>query len=232
MNTKKEKAIKNILSDFEKFANLILQQLEILETFVNSDGVKIPEDIYRQIKKNEDIFDKFEIEISEKIINTIVLYHPLASDLRKIMACYRMTINLERIGDSILNIVNYIVKIKEPDLYEKLKDVISQMLEFSINMVNKSLISFINSDMEYAIWTIKNDEVVDEFNRKSLKKTIKKSDMGKETQQMLFSYINIKEIISNIERIADHATNIAEASIYALKGEDIRHKEIKDINLQ
>lgn len=232
MNTKKEKAIKNILSDFEKFANLILQQLDILEKFVNSDGIKLPDDIYVQIKKNEDIFDKFEIEISEKIINTIVLYHPLASDLRKIMACYRMSINLERIGDSIINIVNYIVRIKDPDLYDKLKDVISQMLEFSINMVNKSLISFINSDMEYAIWTIKNDEVVDEFNRKAFKKTIKKSDMGKETQQMLFSYINIKEIISNIERIADHATNIAEASIYALKGEDIRHKEIKDINLQ
>ena len=66
MNTKKEKAIKNILSDFEKFANLILQQLEILETFVNSDGVKMPDDMYGQIKKNEDIFATWTHTVKER----------------------------------------------------------------------------------------------------------------------------------------------------------------------
>ncbi len=231
MSLKKENAINDILKNFEKFANLILQQLDILKNIINSGKIKVPEDVYQQIKKNEKEFDKFEINISEKIINTIVLYNPLASDLRKIMACYRMSIDLERIGDSIFNIINFIVRIKEPDLYAKLKNLIFHMLLFSINMVNKSLISFTNSDIEYAIWTIKKDEVVDELNHKLLKKAIKKSNITEETQQVLFSYINIKEIISNIERIADHATNIAEASIYALEGTDMRHKEIKDVDL-
>ena len=226
MSLKKENAIKDILVDFEKFANLILQQLDILENIVNSGEIKIPDNIYQQIMKNEKKFDKFEVDISEKIINTIVLYNPMATDLRKIMACFRMSINLERIGDIILNIINFIIKIKDPELFANLQDVISNMLIFSTNMVKKSLISFINSDKEYAIWTIKNDEVVDELNRKLLKKAIKKSDINKEIQQMLFSYINIKEIISNIERMADHATNIAEASIYSLEGTDMRHKNI------
>ncbi|MCD4744757.1 MAG: phosphate uptake regulator PhoU [Bacteroidales bacterium] len=226
MSLKKENAIKDILVDFEKFANLILQQLDILENIVNSGEIKIPDNIYQQIMKNEKKFDKFEVDISEKIINTIVLYNPMATDLRKIMACFRMSINLERIGDIILNIINFIIKIKDPELFANLQDVISNMLIFSTNMVKKSLISFINSDKEYAIWTIKNDEVVDELNRKLLKKAIKKSDINKEIQQMLFSYINIKEIVSNIERMADHATNIAEASIYSLEGTDMRHKKI------
>ena len=226
MNTKKDNAIKDILADFEKFANLILQQLDILESIVNSGEINISENIFQEILKNEKEFDKFEVDISEKIINTIVLYNPMASDLRKIMACYRISIYLERIGDLILNIINF--RIKKPDLYAQLNDLISHMLIFSTNMVKRALMSFTNSDKEYAIWTIKNDEVVDELNRKLLKKVIKKSNISKETQQMLFSYINIKEIISNIERMADHATNIAEASIYALEGDDMRHRKLKE----
>jgi phosphate transport system protein len=228
MNSKKEIAIKEILVDFEKFANLILHQLDILESIVNSGEINISENIFQEILKNEKEFDKFEVDISEKIINTIVLYNPMASDLRIIMACYRMSIYLERIGDLILNIINFIIRIKNPDLYAQLNDLISHMLIFSTNMVKRSLMSFTNSDKEYAIWTIKNDEVVDELNRKLLKKVIKKSNINRETQQMLFSYINIKEIISNIERMADHATNIAEASIYALDGDDMRHRKLKE----
>ena len=174
--------------------------------------------------------DLFEVEISERITNAIILYHPVASDLRKIMTCYRISLNLERIGDKVMNIVNFIKSIDEPSLYLDLKDVISHMLSYSIKMVSKSLISFINSDKDFAIWTIKNDEVVDELNRKSLTKVIRKGKMSKETQELLFDFINTKEIISNIERIADQATNIAEASFYAIEGKDIRHKEINDIN--
>ncbi|MEA3496663.1 MAG: PhoU domain-containing protein [Bacteroidota bacterium] len=230
MINKKEKAITHILADFEEFANLILQQLDILEKFINSDEIKISDKIYQEIVENEKKFDLFEVEISERIIKTIILYHPLASDLRKIMTCYRISLNLERIGDKIMNIVNFIKSINEPSLYLDLKDVISQMLSYSIKMVSKSLISFINSDKDFAIWTIKNDEVVDELNKKSLTKVIRKGKMTKETQQLLFNFLNTKEIISNIERIADQATNIAEASFYAIEGKDIRHKEINDIN--
>lgn len=230
MINKKEKAITHILADFEEFANLILQQLDILEKFINSDEIKISDKIYQKIVENEKKFDLFEVEISERIIKTIILYHPLASDLRKIMTCYRISLNLERIGDKIMNIVNIIKSINEPSLYLDLKDVISQMLSYSIKMVSKSLISFINSDKDFAIWTIKNDEVVDELNKKSLTKVIRKGKMSKETQQLLFNFLNTKEIISNIERIADQATNIAEASFYAIEGKDIRHKEINDIN--
>ena len=60
------------------------------------------------------------------------------------------------------------------------------------------------------------------------KKSIKKSKLNKEVQQILFSYININTIMSNIERIADQATNIAEASIYAMEGKDINHKKLNN----
>ena len=97
------------------------------------------------------------------------------------------------------------------------------MLLSGISMVEKSLLSFINNDNEYAIWTIKNDEVVDDMNSKLLINSISKAKVSDKTKEMLLSYIDLKNIITNLERIADHATNIAEASIYSIQGTDIRH---------
>lgn len=223
MTLKKDDAIESILSDFEEFANLVLYQLDILETQTNSGEIAIPDKTYQEIISNEEKLDKMEVKISNKIINTIVLYKPVASDIRKIIACYRIIINLERVGDLIINIVDFLKRIKNPEIYSTLSDVISNMLIQSSNMVKKSLLSFTHDDKEFAIWTIKNDSIIDELNHKLMKKAINKSKVSEENKHMLMSFIHINEIVSNIERIADHATNIAEAAIYSFEGKDIRH---------
>jgi len=231
MNIKKESAIHDVISHFEDYANLILNQLSILEKVIGSGSLVISEEIMKEMNLNEDKSDKFEIKLSEKIVNTIVLQKPVASDLRKLMACYQIVINLERIGDLVINIVRFIPKIREAETYNRMSEVIYNMLLVSVNMVQKSILSFINGDKEFAIWTIQNDVVVDEMNHKLIKKAIAKSKLPDETQQLLFSFIHINSIISNIERIADHATNVAEASIYAMDGTDIRHQHhINDEN--
>jgi len=228
MNIKKENAIHNIIDHFEDYANLILSQLSILEKVISSGSLIIPEDILKELNINEDKSDKFEVKLSEKIVDTIVLQKPVASDLRKLMACYQIVINLERIGDLVIDIVKFIPRIKEPETYNRMSEVIYNMLLVSVNMVQKSLLSFINSDKEFAIWTIRNDEVVDDMNHKLIRKAIAKSKMPDETQQLMFSFIHINSIISSIERIADHATNVAEASIYAMEGTDIRHHNLEN----
>jgi phosphate transport system protein len=100
------------------------------------------------------------------------------------------------------------------------------MLVSGVTMVEKSLLSFLNNDDSYAEWTIKNDEIVDDMNRKLLINSISRAKVSEKTKEMLLSYIDLKNIITNMERIADHATNIAEASIYSMQGTDIRHKGI------
>jgi len=224
MNIKKESAIQNIICHFEDYANLILSQLSILEKVINSGSITISEEVLKELNFNEEKSDNFEIKLSEKIINTIVLQKPVASDLRKLMACYQIVINLERIGDLVMDIVKFIPRIKEIETYNRMSDVIYNMLLVSVNMVQKAILSFVNSDKEFAIWAITNDEVVDEMNHKLIRKAITKSKLPEETQQLLFSFIHINSIISSIERIADHATNVAEASIYAMDGTDIRHQ--------
>ena len=222
MPQKKEEAIEKVMNEFESMANLVLSQLDFLEDFFQTGSVELPSSL-DEFNNNEGKIDQFEVKLSDRIVNTIVLYQPVASEIRKIMACYRIIINLERIGDYTVNLVNYVNKIKNPDIYEQMSDMISTMFISSSQMVKKSLLSFIHHDKEYAIWTIKNDSVVDEMNQKMLKGLIARSKSFDDKKKALISFITIKEMVDNIERIADHATNIAEAAIYYLEGKDIRH---------
>lgn len=228
MNIQKENALQHIRLLFDELSLVVLQQLEILEKIINGSIITIPQDMLEELNANEERIDNFEVRITDEIIDTIVLQKPVASELRQVMAVYQMVANLERIGDSVMNIIRYIPRIQDTEVYLKMSEVITNMLMASVSMVRKSILSFATNDKEEAIWTIKNDVVVDEMNHKLIKKAITKSEFSEETKQLLFTFIQLNSIISTIERIADHATNIAEASIYAIEGKDLRHQ--KDID--
>lgn len=222
MISKKDEAINTIMSDFETFANLVLQQLDLVDKLLSgeeADADKLTDSIHSNEKK----LDKLEVKISDKIVNCITLYQPVASDIRKLMACYRIIISLERVGDMVVNISRRMSQLRDSKVFANLLDVVTNMLLQASNMVNKALLAFTNDDRDYAIWTIKNDSLVDEINHKMLKKAIKKSTTSDEDKEMLTNFINMNSMVTNIERIADHATNIAEAAIYSIEGKDIRH---------
>lgn len=111
-----------------------------------------------------------------------------------------------------------------------MSDIIYNMVVSSSTMVQKALISYINNDLDFAIWTIRNDDIIDEMNKKLMKKGIHKSKLKDHEREALVNLINLKSIISNIERIANHAGHIAEASVFSVEGKDIRHRTIDDDN--
>jgi phosphate transport system protein len=226
MTTKKEEAIIDSVKSFEEMADLVLIQLTLLEKFMSLNDRSEMNNIITMIEENENKIDEFEVIISDKFINSIILYQPVASDIRKLNSIYRISINLERIGDIVLNIIHSIESIKETAEYEAMQDVLMNMLVSGVTMVEKSLLSFLNNDDSYAEWTIKNDEIVDDMNRKLLINSVSRAKVSEKTREMLLSYMDLKNIITNMERIADHATNIAESSIYSMQGTDIRHKGI------
>ncbi len=107
MPNRKDEAIQKVMNDFETMANLTLKQLDYLETLFQSGEIVIPENIDNEICANEELIDQLEVKLSERIVNTIVLYQPVASEIRKIMACYRIVINIERIGDYAVNLQTF-----------------------------------------------------------------------------------------------------------------------------
>ena len=226
MYTKKEQSIQEIMNSFNDMANLVLAQLSLIEKLMSTNNKASQNDLVEKIKKNEQDIDTFEITISDQFINSIVLYQPVASDIRKLVAVYRMVLNLERIGDLVMNIMSTIKYVESSPEYKSMSELLLNMLASGKIMVEKSLLSFVNSDLDFAIWTIKNDPIVDEMNQKLLINSIAKAKISDKIKEMLISYADLKNIITNIERIADHATNIAEATIYSLQGTDIRHSDI------
>ena len=231
MKTKREEAVIEIMNTFEEMSDIVLNQLTLLEKYMAKTNDEEHIQIASKIRENEDRIDRYEVLVSEKFINLIILYQPVASDIRKIIAIDRMTINLERIGDRVMNILHATENIIDSQEYKAMIDVLTVMLLSGTSMVEKALLSFINNDNEYAVWTIKNDVVVDEMNNKLLINSISKAKVSDKTKEMLLSYVDLKDIITNLERIADHATNIAEASIYSIQGTDIRHSGLESTQM-
>jgi phosphate transport system protein len=224
MTLRKDEAIQSIMMDYEKLANLVLAQLDEVKKLIDSGKLELEEEQLDQLKKNEKKINKLEVKLSEDIINSIALYQPVASEIRKLMACYRIVISLERIGDLAIGIVKFMKRIENQEVYDSLSGFIPKMMHLSTDMARNSMLSFINQDMELAMWTIKSEPTVDEFNHKMLKKVTQKADLVTDDKNILLSFITIKEMVAGIERVADHAANIAEASFYSYEGKDIRHK--------
>ena len=128
MKTRREESITDILKSFEEMANLVLNQLSLLEKFMSLSDAGEGKNIIVAINANEKKIDEYEVVISDKFINSIVLYQPVASDIRKIVSVYRMTINLERIGDRVINIIASTGSIRETAEYKAMTDVILNML--------------------------------------------------------------------------------------------------------
>lgn len=229
MAQKKDEAILSILSDYEKLANLVLNQLDEVKKLISSGKLHPDEEQLNQLTKNEKKINKLEVKLSEDVINSIVLYQPVASEIRKLIACYRIIISLERIGDLAISIIKLMSQIEYLEVYSSLSGFISKMMDLSVDMARRSMLSFINQDMELAMWTIKSEPIVDEFNHKMLKKVAERANLLAEDQSLVLSFINIREMVAGIERIADHAANIAEASYYSCQGKDIRHHRMKEI---
>ncbi|TNF38941.1 MAG: hypothetical protein EP313_07130 [Bacteroidetes bacterium] len=226
MSEKKEQALNEIKNSFSEMAGLVLRQLTLLEKLMGTGDEDTFNSLISEMDVAENRIDNLEVVIGEQFTSTIVLFQPVASDVRRLVAIYRMTVNLERIGDRIHNLCRIIGTIRNTTEYASTSSLIGNMLASGSIMVEKALLSFTNSDPDYAIWTIKNDTVVDEMNHKLLLGHLRRENIDDKTRSMVQSYIELKDMISNIERIADHATNIAEAAIYSLQGTDIRHTGI------
>lgn len=223
MSNKKDIAFEKIMADFETMGNLVLNQLDQIELLLDQGEMKLTDEESEQFQSTEDKIDKLEVKMNDRIVNTIVLFQPVASDLRQVMAAYRMVISLERVGDYAVHLVRFLEQIKSLKVFNELSELINSMFVDSVQMLKKALISFVQEDKESALWVIKRRTEVGELNQSMLKKVIQKSKEFDEKKKVIISFITIKEMVDNIERISDQAINIAESSIYYLEGKDVRH---------
>lgn len=221
--TNKDTAINKIAAEFEILSNLVLSQLDkMVYAFENYDE-KNNDFVNSKLIKNEIKIDKFEVKLDDLIIQTIVLYKPMASDIRQLFAIYHMLTDMERIGDLVIKVAHGAQDINDKSLLLKSMPMLTKLMKLATKMVNRALISFLNHDKEEALWVINKDNSVDELNQKMLKKSMSDIISNEDLTSLVETLLELRSIISSIERIGDHATNIAEAAIYFIDGKIIRH---------
>jgi len=188
---------------------------ESMKSLVDRDAKLI-----QSVLSNEDRLDKYQVEIDDEAIRLMAIQAPVAMDLRFILMVARINTEVERIGDLCVNVCESVqLLLAEPPL-KPLVDL-PKMAETAKRMVEESLQAFHESSTEKALQVIKKDDEVDALNDQIFRELL---------TYMMTDPRNISRALAliltarNLERIADHATNIAEEVVYLVKGEDIRHQ--------
>jgi len=187
-----------------------------------------------QVAAADDELDKLEIKIDEEAVRYMNLRSPVATELRLIIVGMKASHDLERVGDETTNIVRRVGRLTaEPrlktdtdlDPYSEL----ARMTSIAVEMLRDALECFLQVDADKALAVCKRDVEVDAINKRLYR------DMTRlmvERPATVTTALELMFVSKSLERIADHATNIAEEMIYLAKGQDVRHSdETKNPNL-
>lgn len=179
------------------------------------------DDLAHKVKAHDDQIDRLEVEMDEMVI-VLLSRAPLARDLRFIIVAMKISQNLERVGDEASAIAKRALKLSQEPQLKPYVDI-PRMATMAMAMLRDSLDAFINKESkDKAREVLQRDEEV--------------NDLHKQLQRELVSYmlesppnitrcLHLMQVAKRIERIADHATNIAEEVIYLHEGQDVRHRQ-------
>lgn len=171
------------------------------------------------IADDEEI-DQLEKQVDKDGVDLLLRFQPVASDLRRVVSAMKLSSNLERMADQAVSIARKARKLNQhPALPEA--NLIEPMHRHAMSMFKDSVDAYIREDVEQAMTLKARDKVLDEMNATAGKKFIRR--MAEDPEQ-LRGYLNLMFIARHLERVGDHATNIAEDAVYAAAAEDIRHQ--------
>jgi len=173
------------------------------------------------IADDEEI-DQLEKQIDKEGVDILLRFQPVASDLRRVVSAMKLSSNLERMADQATTIARRARKLNQhPPLPEV--ELIRPMYDHAMLMFKDSVDAFAREDVDLGRAVVPRDEKLDELNRMASHKLVER--MAKDPDQ-LRGYLNLIFVSRCLERVGDHATNIAEDAVYAAAAEDIRHQTV------
>jgi phosphate transport system protein len=173
------------------------------------------------VSRSEIAINRLERDIDQAALDLLAMEQPMAIDLRFILSVIKINADLERVGDSAKSISERVRNMEQMGSVELPVDI-PRMASLSAEMVRKSLQSFIEADPEMARAVLTMDDAVDTMNRAAYKSLTK---VMEEQSHIAPQALNALMICRALERVADHATNIAEDVIFWVQGDDVRHRK-------
>jgi phosphate transport system protein len=175
------------------------------------------------VLSHEQELNRLQIEVDDQVVTLLAIRQPMATDLRFIVTASKICSDLERIGDMVVNIIeNMHVLLQQPSL-KPLIDIPNMAQEVK-RMVRDSIDSFVKEDVLLAQTVIANDDKVDAYKEQIFRELLTYMMADASTIKRALALILISR---NLERVGDHATNIAEEVIYVVQGRDVRDPDKK-----
>lgn len=206
-----------------EMGGLVEQQIvSALEALVKADSK-----LAKEVMQNDHRVNNLEIQIDEDCSHIIARRQPAAGDLRTVMMIVKTITDLERIGDEATKIARTAQRIYEEDrMFKPRFNEIKAMVALVREMLRTSLDGFARLDISKTVEVAKQDELVDEQFRAAMRQLI---TFMLEDPRTISMSLEVLFVAKAIERIGDHAKNIAEYVVYMVKGKDIRHASLQEM---
>ncbi len=177
-------------------------------------------ELAEEVMAGDDVIDNKELEVEDKVLKMLALHTPVANDLRYVISILKVNNDLERIGDLALHIADrakYLAQhppIALPARFDEMADLV-------LTSVRRSLQALVDQDAEMAFDIIITDDKIDSLHWETYRELLRRMTEGDEDIDLAFHTISM---VRHLERIGDHAGNIAEDVYFMVEGEVIRHK--------
>jgi phosphate transport system protein len=214
--------VRHFEQELEKLKAKLLEMSALVESAVyrSVQGVvEKNEELAQQVFRNEGRINQLEIEIDDLAISLLALQAPLAADLRLVTAAIKINNDLERMGDLSVSIAQSAVALMKEPMIRPLIDI-PHIAGLAQSMVRKALDAFVNRDADLARSVLASDDAVDNMRTASYHELISFMETN---PQHIPQALYLLSVVRNLERIADHSTNIAEDVLFLVKGIDVRH---------
>jgi len=214
--------MRHFVEELEQLKTKLLEMSSLVESAIQrsiSAVIHKDKDAAAEVFRNEARINEIEIEVDQFATNLLALQQPMAADLRLIVAALKINTDLERMGDLSVNIAQRARSLMEEPVIKPMIDIphIAGLVQ---SMVRKSLDAFVNRDAEMARSVLASDDAVDSLRTACYHELV--SFMERDPQNIKQA-LDLLAVTRNLERIADHSTNIAEDVLFLVKGVDVRH---------
>lgn len=206
---------------FLKMGGLVESQIDSALVALTESDIPLAE----EIRAKDRLVDRMEMDIDEEAMLIIARRQPTARDLRLVISVIRMVADLERVGDEAKKIARFAIKLSEeeqsPQGYGEVRHIGTHVM----GMLHDALDAFARLDSEQALEIIKEDKRVDEEYQAAARTllTFMMEDVSNISRCM-----SVMWVLRALERVGDHACNIAENVIFMVKGEDVRHTSMEE----
>jgi len=217
--------MRQFVTELDDLQNKILEMGGLVETAIHDSIrslVERDDGIMAGIWESEERINQLDIEIDEMATRLLALNQPVARDLRFLTAVIKINSDLERMGDLAINLAQRSISLLGRTQPRPLVDI-PRMSKIVEAMVRKSLDAFVQRDPDLAQRVLLADDEVDDLKNSIYQELLEQMELGRADAAPAFDLIFIAH---NLERVADHATNIAEDVLFMIKGVDVRHHHL------